>query len=165
MEIEEFNLHIVSLRHELLVAARRLSRDEDLAEDYVQEVLLKLWTKRDTLRQHPNYKALALTMIRNVHIDNWRHKQLEVSMGETRDIAATDEIEKDDNITTISKIIETLPPLQARVFKMKELQGYDYEEIALILGCNEESLRQNISRARKRIREEFIRIQTKANRL
>jgi RNA polymerase sigma-70 factor (ECF subfamily) len=165
MEIEEFNLHIVSLRHELLVAARRLSRDEDLAEDYVQEVLLKLWTKRDMLKQHPNYKALAFKMIRNVHIDNWRHKQLEVSIGETRDIAATDEIEKDDNITTISKIIETLPPLQARVFKMKELQGYDYEEIALILGCNEESLRQNISRARKRIREEFIRIQTKANRL
>lgn len=160
MEITEFNQHIVSLRQELLVTALKLSGDKDISEDYVQEVLLKMWTMRDKLKQHPNCKALAFTMIRNVHIDNWRHKRHEVSVPDIRDNATENVAEENDKIKIISSIIDSLPPLQARAFKMKEIDGYDYEEMQMILGCSAESLRQNISRARKRIREEFFRIQT-----
>ncbi|WP_286375296.1 hypothetical protein [Xylanibacter rodentium] len=43
---------------------------------------------------------------------------------------------------------------------MKEMEGYEADEIMAITGCTSESLRQNLSRARRRIREEFIRITT-----
>ncbi len=44
--------------------------------------------------------------------------------------------------------------------RMKEMEGYEADEIMAITGCTSESLRQNLSRARRRIREEFIRITT-----
>lgn len=54
--------------------------------------------------------------------------------------------------------MDRLPPLQAQILRMKEIEGYDKEEIIKITGCTPESLRQNLSRARRRIKEEFMRI-------
>ena len=65
-----------------------------------------------------------------------------------------------DEVVLIEKIMEGLPPLQAQILRMKEIDGYDKEEIMKITGCTAESLRQNLSRARRRIREEFLRITT-----
>ena len=58
----------------------------------------------------------------------------------------------------IEFIIDNLPPLQQKIFRMKEIEGYEKEEIMLLTGCTDESLRQNLSRARKKIREQFIKM-------
>ena len=44
---------------------------------------------------------------------------------------------------------------------MKEVEGYETNEIAQIIGCSEDAVRQHLSRARKRIKETFLNI-TKA---
>ena len=65
-----------------------------------------------------------------------------------------------DDLELIELIVSTLPPLQQRIFRMKELEGYEKEEIILVTGCTDDSLRQNLSRARRRIRELFIKLST-----
>ena len=41
---------------------------------------------------------------------------------------------------------------------MKEIEGYEMEEIMQIVGCSADNLRKNLSRARLRIREVYMRI-------
>ncbi|MBQ7421727.1 MAG: sigma-70 family RNA polymerase sigma factor [Prevotella sp.] len=161
MEIREFNKRIVSLREQLLSRARSATGDRDCAEDAVQETLLRLWDMRSRLDDHPNVRALAYTILNNIVRDYWRHRRIEVAESELcrpSSAAESPACEALDEVQLIAEIVRTLPPLQAKIFRMKEMEGYDAAEIIGITGCTAEALRQNLSRARRRIREEYIRI-------
>lgn len=167
MTPEDFNHIIIPMRDELKGLARKLTGDDYSAEDLVQEVMLKLWSMRSILDRYDNKKALAMTMLRNKFNDQWRHRQLEnrtiMTNGITDDWHRT---EAKDEADLIRIIVEHLPELQRQIFKMKEIDGYDNSEIMQITGCTAESLRQNLSRARRRIREDFIKltaVRTKRN--
>lgn len=167
MTPEDFNRTIIPMRDELKDLARKLTGDDYSAEDLVQEVMLKLWSMRSVLDRYDNKKALAMTMLRNKFNDQWRHRQLEnrtiITNGITDDWHRT---EAKDEADLIRIIVEHLPELQKQIFKMKEIDGYDNSEIMQITGCTAESLRQNLSRARRRIREDFIKltaVRTKRN--
>ena len=58
----------------------------------------------------------------------------------------------------IQWIVEHLPPLQRRIFRMKDIEGYETEEIEQLTGCSVDSIRKNLSRARRKIREDYIRL-------
>lgn len=173
MDLETFNREIVPIRAGLAARARRLAGDDDTAEDLVQEVMLKLWSIRDTLDRHTNHEALAVAILRNLATDGWRRQRLGTAYAEECRSAMRPEAEAQaavyedrtaelaDEARLIRNIVDSLPSLQGRIFRMKEIEGYGSDEIMKITGCTPESLRQNLSRARRRIREEFIRITTR----
>lgn len=160
MKPEEFNRIILPMRDELKGLARRLTGDDYSAEDLVQEVMLKLWSMRSTLDRYENKKALAMTMLRNKFNDQWRHSRLENGKAVAERLAADDwhKTEARDEADLIRIIVEHLPELQRQIFKMKEIEGYESSEIMEITGCTAENLRQNLSRARRKIREDFIKL-------
>ena len=69
-----------------------------------------------------------------------------------------EDMELHDDVALISAIVDRLPSLQRTVFRMKEIEGYDAADIMLVTGCTAEALCQNLSRARRKIRDEFMRI-------
>lgn len=148
------------MRDELKGLARKLTGDDYSAEDLVQEVMLKLWSMRYELDRYDNKRALAMTMLRNKFSDQWRHDRLESGKTLTAELASDDwhRDEARDEAGLIRIIVEHLPELQRQIFKMKEIEGYESSEIIKITGCTAESLRQNLSRARRKIREDFIKI-------
>jgi RNA polymerase sigma-70 factor (ECF subfamily) len=73
-------------------------------------------------------------------------------------ISYNESFERNDEFGIINMIIDKLPPLQSEILKMKEIDGYEAEEIMEITGCTYDSLRQNLSRARRKIRDEYLRI-------
>ena len=160
MTAEEFNRKIGAIRPALLQQAQRLSNDDDTAEDLVQETLLRLWEQRDELPRHPNIGALASTILRNKWTDHWRHQHHTVNDEALLARHQGSTTGPPDDLELIELIVSTLPPLQQRIFRMKELEGYEKEEIILVTGCTDDSLRQNLSRARRRIRELFIKLST-----
>jgi len=56
----------------------------------------------------------------------------------------------------IWKLIEQLPPLQQMIMRLKDIEGHEVEEIAQITNTTPEAVRMNLSRARKKIRNEII---------
>ena len=159
MNLKDFTEKVVPLREELLIQAQRLSRSDDSAEDLVQEVMLRLWNMHDSLENHQNVKALALTILRNKYTDQWRHRQLESGKESCYEASTNDNAaEMNDEMAIINMIIKHLPPLQQQIMTMKEIEGYEAEEIIKITGCTADSLRQNLSRARRRIQQEYIRM-------
>ncbi len=159
MKAEEFNKTVVPLRDRLLQQALRLSAsDTDTAEDLVQETLIRLWELREELGNHPNVAALASTILRNKWNDHWRWSQHTQNDEQLLKHLHDSTSALSDDMELINFIVNHLPPLQQRIFRMKEIEGYEKEEIMLVTGCSDESLRQNLSRARRRIREQFIKM-------
>ncbi|OUP09946.1 RNA polymerase subunit sigma-70 [Mediterranea sp. An20] len=163
MEIETFKIQIEPLRQPMLHLARKLTGEADDAEDVVQDVLLKLWNRREELEQCHNLRAFVFTMVRNASIDFLRTRHTDTT-SLLDALNATDEqspdryLEAKDEMRLMHAIIHSLPPLQQTILRMKDIEEYETEEIAQITGCSPEAIRSNLSRARKRVRETYLNI-------
>ena len=165
MKPSEFNHIILPMRGELLRYALKLTGATDNAEDLVQEAMLRLWGMRSRLSAEDSVKALAMTIVRNCHLDQLRHDSHTAAMTERIDIAVDDRrAELRDETRLIRSIVSQLPPLQQQIFRMKEIEGYTADEIMQITGCTADNLRRNLSRARMKIRETYMNM-TKGQRL
>jgi RNA polymerase sigma factor, sigma-70 family len=161
MSQERFKAEILPIRERLFHIAQRILVEEQEAEDAVQEVLLKLWHTRDSLDKYDSPAAFATTVTKNHCLDRLKIKNRQDSLDEsyyTR--AGTDnpylQLERKNTEEILQKIIENLPALQQAIIKMKDIDEYEVEEIAEITGTKVEAVRVNLSRARKKVREEYI---------
>ena len=162
MELKEFKITVLPLRGKLLNYARKLTDEPEDAEDAVQEVLLKLWNKRLELEQYRSIEAFAMTLTHNICIDMWRCKRndtLSLDIVQAASPTGTPErlLEIKDEIHLMHEIIDSLPNLQRTIMRMKDIEGYETDEIAEITGCGPEAIRSNLSRARKKVRDVYLR--------
>ncbi len=162
MELKEFKITVLPLRAKLMGYARKLTDEPEDAEDAVQEVLLKLWNKRLELEQYRSIEAFAMTLTHNICIDMWRCKRndtLSLDIVQAASPTGTPErlLEIKDEIRLMHEIIDSLPNLQRTIMRMKDIEGYETDEIAEITGCGPEAIRSNLSRARKKVRDVYLR--------
>ncbi|MBO7047246.1 MAG: sigma-70 family RNA polymerase sigma factor [Prevotella sp.] len=161
MEQKEFETLIRQIRPKLYAEALRLLTDSDEAEDVTQETVLKLWTIRQQLEIYRSMEALAVVMVRRlalsrkrvattIPLSNWQQTDTD-SIDSPEDLLISREEE-----TKVIKMISTLPDAQQTVLRMKHIDGLETSEIARITGSSEEAIRQNLSRARKKILKMFM---------
>lgn len=161
MELEKFKSIMMPLREKLLSVARNLLANEEDAEDTVQETYLRLWSIRSQLIHHPNMQGYAMQTLKNACIDKLRSSRNnldidKVTIGEYNNPYV--QTEANDNIRIVKNIIETLPELQRKIIMMRDVEGYELEEIADITGSETTAVRVNLSRARKKVRDKFLEI-------
>ena len=142
------------------VALRLLGNVED-AEDMVQEVYMKLWSKRDALPDVQDVEAYCVTLTKNMCID-----RLRIAEADKADVdevptmlAATDDVEaqveRHDAVEQVKRIIGTLPEHQQQVITLRDIEDCSFEEIAEQTGLTAVNVRMLLSRARRTIRERF----------
>ncbi|MDD3079772.1 MAG: sigma-70 family RNA polymerase sigma factor [Paludibacter sp.] len=161
MSQEIFKAEILPIRQKLFLLAQRILQEGDDAEDAVQEVLLKLWDMRDRLPEYDNVAAFATTVTKNHCLDRLKVKKRTDSLDESYNArAGTDnpylQMERKNTEQVLRYIISQLPPLQQAIIRMKDIEEYEVEEIAEITGTKADAVRTNLSRARKKVREEFL---------
>lgn len=132
--------------------------DSSMAEDILQDVYEKVWRARDAVLQSEHPKAYICRMTHNLAIDRVRQRQRERSI--SLDNPSTTDGDSQTNIRDMAaltrEIIASLPPKQQLIIHMRDVEGYEFDEIAAIAECDETSVRMNLSRARKRVREELL---------
>lgn len=163
MELKKFTETVVPLRDRLLHISLRLIDEEADAEDVVQEVLLKLWQMRDSLDNYNSVEALAVTMTKNLTLDKIKLRKPQTDESElirlhSETLNPGERLEQKDAVECIRRLIEQLPNLQQTIIRMKDIEGYELSEIAAITGSQIESVRSNLSRARKKIREQYVKL-------
>jgi len=154
---------ILDIREEMVAYANALTSDRDSAEDLVQETMLRLWMHIDKVDACNNPKALAYTVMHNLFIDSRRHdkyeKEYKNHQERVPDLAlADDDISHSESKELVNHIINKLPPLQQRIIRLKELDGYSVDEIEKMTGCSYDSIRQHLSRARRQMRRIYLSI-------
>lgn len=161
MELKQFKAVVLPLRGRLLRYAQKLTEDVSDAEDVVQETMIKLWNMRDKLNEYNSIEALAMKMTHNLCIDICRKKRSDnytLELFPALNEIQTPEklLEAKDEISLMKTIIDSLPPLQSMIIRMKDIEGYETHEIMEITGCNNEAIRSNLSRARKKVRDIYL---------
>jgi RNA polymerase sigma-70 factor (ECF subfamily) len=162
MEVVEFTANVLPLKDKLFRYAKRLLQNHEEAEDLLQEVMLKLWVNKEELSKKSSVEAFAMTVTKNLCIDRFRSKQFqaynqgidaaELDMSD-RGITPDLRTEQLEAVELVRKSMELLPVNLKQVILLRDIEGLSYQEIADIMGMNINTLKVNLSRARKKIRE------------
>jgi len=156
MDLQEFKIKVFPLKNKLYRLAKRLLDDPEEAQDIVQEAFIKLWNRRETLDEYRSVEALAVVTTRNLCLDKLKAKKYPVESLENLKADIPDQDNKEEQmelVNRIKEIIKTLPEQMKTVIQLRDIEGYDYEEIAETLNLNENTIRVALSRARKKVRE------------
>lgn len=160
MELEKFKSDVVPLRNKLQNVAKNMLANEVDAEDAVQETFLRLWNQRSQLSNHPNVGGFAMQTLKNICIDKLRAERHNVSLDGIsiagNSITPYTFTEQQDSVLIIRNIIDSLPETQRHIITLRDVDGYELGEIAAIIGSEESTVRVNLSRARKAVRDKFL---------
>ena len=157
---KELEKVIVGMRRRLMDEARRFLRNQDEAEDTVQDVVLKLWTMRDRLGDYRSVEAMAVVITRHLCLSRKRDygKCLDLqALKETTGSGSPEQLLIGrETERRLLELIDTLPDRQQAILRMKHVDGMETDEIAALTGMTADSIRQNLSRARRNIMKRFI---------
>jgi len=136
------------------------------AEDLTQEAFLQLFRKISSFRGESAFSTWLHRMTVNVVLMRLRKKSLPVaSLDETtepdedtggprKDIGAPDlRLSGAVDRVNLERCVEKLPPGYRTVFMLHDVQGYEHNEIADIMGCSVGNSKSQLHKARTRLRE------------
>lgn len=164
MTAEEFKSELLPAKNKLFRLSLRLLANKEEAEDAVQEAFLKIWNMRNNLGKYKSKEALLVTMTRNLCLDRLRNKKNKfASLNENINQHSSQNplqiSEQTDQLKQVKRLIQTLPEQQKTIIQLRDIEGYNYDEILEITGFNLNYVRVNLSRARTKIREQILKIQ------
>ncbi|MDB3862617.1 sigma-70 family RNA polymerase sigma factor [Flavobacteriaceae bacterium] len=160
---------IDEIRNKIFRITKRILVSQEEAEDATQEVIVKLWemdaAKRDGFK---SIEAYSVTMAKNYCLDRLKSKQAQnLSLDERLVNAPSDslqkKIEQTDELNLVGGLIDKLPERERMIIQLREIEQYDFNEIASILNLPEGTIRVYLSRTRKKLRKQFTEMQNHGN--
>lgn len=146
-----------TLREQMLSLAGRITGNRDDAADAVQDAFVKLWQQRERYVSTSHAQGAGMMTVRTTSIDIARHNghRADVPIDQATDVA-DDATDSDCTLAyqQVRAIIDQdLSANQRAIIDMRELQGMEFDDIAARLGMQPATVRVELSRARKRVRE------------
>jgi len=160
MEQADFVKLVMPFKDKVYRLAKRLLVSSEEAEDATQEILIKLWNNKTKIEEYRNVEAFSMTMTKNFCLDRLKSKQAQNlkivhSNYQDHNVSLQKEVENRDSVNWVSRIIEELPEQQKIILQLRDIEEYDYDEIAKVVDMNPTAIRVALSRARKTIREKL----------
>jgi RNA polymerase sigma-70 factor (ECF subfamily) len=140
--------------------ARWLTRNEQVAEDIVQEAYLRAFRFYDRARGG-DLRPWLLKIVRNTYYTWLRKNRVQQSIDSDSDLAGRDRyfgnpedaaIQNDSRLL-LQRALETLSPRLREMLILRELEGMSYKEISAVVGVPTGTVMSSLSRARARLRQ------------
>lgn len=169
MDAIEFKEKVLPVSRKIFRYAKQMLRNEHDAEDVVQDIWMRLWDRRDQMEQLRSIEAFAFRMTRNLCLDKIKLKKPQYFDDREEASYRYDEpddkpdpasrLELKDEMERVVQMIGLLPEQQQTILQLRDIEGMEYEEISEITGLEVNTIRVNLSRARKKLREGLMKIQ------
>jgi RNA polymerase sigma-70 factor (family 1) len=142
-------------------SALKFLRSQELAEEIVQEVFLKVWQKREELLHVRNFNAYLFTMARNLIFDNIKKIATEAALH--REFAyglvhenSTEKLMLERQYEQLlNAAVEQLPPKQKQIFLLSKTEGLSHEVIAKQLSISRLTVKTHMAKALQSIRHKL----------
>jgi len=143
--------------------AYSILRNSAKAEDIVQDVLMKIWEKRNDIEFNSNVKTYLFTSVRNKSFEYIRSEKSEKAKISDYTLLQSrlgdDKIDKEATIMMmkeeLNNSIRHLPPKCRDIFVLSKLQGLTYNEIAELKNISVKTVETQMSIALRNLREKF----------
>ncbi len=156
---DAFRVLIELHRGVLFGTAYLMTRDRTIAEDAVQETLIKTWKHLPSLRLQSNVKAWLVRIVVNEVKQQFRKKKVTmISLEEAPDVVGDPEetetvaIRREEH-KSLRRALEILPLEQREVIVLRYFSELTVPEIAAVMGKREGTIKSRLSRALDRLGE------------
>lgn len=146
-------------RDKLFAFILKLSGSRQTSEDVVQDVFMKIWSKREVLSEIDNFNAYLFRMAHNHTLNLLKHRSREVLIRAEKKSNSTSPSSRPDNQLIfdniqikLQKVVEALPPRQKEIYRLKREQGLKHEEIAQQLKLSPSTVKNHLRQALQTIR-------------
>ncbi|MBW4891444.1 RNA polymerase sigma factor [Mucilaginibacter sp. HMF5004] len=133
----------------------RYSANRDDALEVVNDAFIKAFGDIENYRTDKPFKAWLRKIVVNTAIDKYRRDKkhlMNVELDNAVHIGSQASILQQLNANDILKMLDTLPPAYRMVFNLYEIDGYDHNEIAAMMGISASSSRVYLARAKEKLR-------------
>lgn len=151
-EAKAYTYLVDRYHHPLCVYASGLTQDDDLAEDIVQNVFIRIWKKRDQLKDTFSIKGFLYKSVYNEFIDMYRKRKPVFALEKKYIDALSTLVEEDEGslerLIALMKVeIQNLPPKCKQTFLLSKEEGLTNVEIAAYMNISIKSVEAHITRA------------------
>ncbi|MFD1769165.1 RNA polymerase sigma factor [Sphingobacterium suaedae] len=158
MTQETFKNTVFILKDGMYRFAKSLLMDEDEAYDLVQEVMIKLWQKKDSLCTISNLEAFVIRCVRNEALNRKKKADVVKRYQDTLTEGIAHEQYPASTKELVLKLMSVLPEKQRMVMHLRDIEEYDVAEICETLAMEEGAVRVNLMRARLKIKAQLQKI-------
>lgn len=158
----DFISDLLPLKNKLFRLALRITLDPIEAEDVVEDVLVKVWERREQLAEVENIAAYCTTTCRRLALDRAAKQEaqnlsLEVVPTETADTAALpdEKMEQDERLQLVGQLFNRLPEKQRTALQLRDIEGHSYQEVAEQMQITEADVKVTIYRARQSLKQQI----------
>ncbi len=134
-------------------------KDQDVAEDLVQDLFVRIWQDREKINVSTSLKSYLFASVRNRALNamkvSARMRPLDAQNIGHVDDSDRDEAEYTDRSARVLAAIELLPEERRKVFKLSRNEGLKYHEIAARLGISIKTVENQMGKALKTLRAEL----------
>jgi RNA polymerase sigma-70 factor (ECF subfamily) len=152
MTTAEFNKTVDLYSDNLYRFILKNIRNEDAAQDIVQDTFEKLWKKVDEIKYETAKSYMFSTGYRTMIDLIRKDKNMSDLENVGEDTFSTNE-QYSDLQEVLQKALKTLPEIQRSVIMLRDYEGYPYDEIGKITGLGESQVKVYIFRARKALKQ------------
>lgn len=146
-----FKRDLTAVIPHLRAFARGLCGRPDLADDLVQETLLKAWAAQERFEPGTSMRAWTFVILRNAYLTDMRRNRFRADYDETvaeRVLVAPAPQEGPMHLSDMHRALLTLPPERREALLLVGAGGFSYEEAAQICGCAVGTIKSRVGRAR-----------------
>jgi RNA polymerase sigma-70 factor (ECF subfamily) len=154
---EAFRMLVEQYRSVLFGTAFLMTRDRSLAEDAVQETLVKMWKHLPSLRIGGSIKIWLIRIVANEVKQQFRKKRVPTVPLElvAEEMNSFNEVEtaivRDEEHQQIRQALEMLPSEQREAVVLRYFSELTVPEVARVLGKREGTVKSRLSRALDRL--------------
>ncbi|MCD0490403.1 RNA polymerase sigma-70 factor [Pedobacter sp. MC2016-14] len=142
--------------------ASKLTHSEDLAEEIVQDIFLKIWLNRKKLAELDNFGAYLNRVVRNHSFNVLRQLSQEAKLKQQIGLLLTDvddntqhQLNYKESRKILDEALRNLPDKQRTAYRLCHEQGLKYQEAALQMHISSETVHYHLKLATQSIKEHF----------
>jgi RNA polymerase sigma-70 factor (ECF subfamily) len=135
----------------------QLLRSEELAQDLLQDIFIKIWEMRQNIDPDLSFAGLLYKMAANLSKNAYRKSMYDKVLYDTieQDLGYNpieDSLNRSDAKALLESALNTLTPRQKEVYVMHKLEGRSYQEIASLLKISSSAINHHIQEAGKKLK-------------
>jgi RNA polymerase sigma-70 factor, ECF subfamily len=161
-DVKQFESLFRSSYISLVRYARTMIKDQDTAEEIVQDLFFRIWQDRGKIRIESSLNGYLFRSVHNRCLHNIEHNRVIEKHAEEMSFRLRESPENPSDILNykelqakVASILEKLPERCGKIFYMNRFEGLKYNEIAEKLSVSVKTVEANMGKALKEFRKEL----------